>query len=76
MSVLFTIQPVHQGSCNKRLRSDVEEDAQEVSDRFVNSEFVITGYMNSRKGRMKTNLLHVRDSFEMVSRGKERGSGD
>jgi hypothetical protein len=33
-------------------------------DRFENTEFVITGYMSSRKGRMKTNLSHVKGSFE------------
>jgi hypothetical protein len=36
----------------------------------------ILSYMNVRRRRMRTDLSHVRDSFEMVNRGKERRSGD
>jgi hypothetical protein len=54
----------------------VEEDVQGKSDRFENTEIVITGYMSSIRRRMTTNLSHVRDSFEKVNTGKERRSGD
>jgi hypothetical protein len=53
---------------NPNFTRELEEDMKELSDRFLNAEFVIVGDMNSRVGIMQINLPHTLDCFDEIDK--------
>jgi hypothetical protein len=66
---------------NPNFTRELEEDMKELSDRFLNAEFVIVGDTNSRVGIMQINLPHTWDCFDKIDKDNDnqfgkRGSKD
>jgi hypothetical protein len=60
---------------NSKFTRELEEDMKELSDRFLNAEFVIVGDMNSRVGIMQINLPHTWECFDEIDKDNDNQFG-
>jgi hypothetical protein len=60
---------------NPNFTRELDEEMKELSDQFLNTEFVIVGDMNSRIGIMKINLLNTRDCFDEIDKDNDNQFG-
>jgi hypothetical protein len=51
---------------NPNFTRELDEEMKELSDQFLNTEFMIVGDTNSRIGIMQINLLHTWHCFDEI----------
>jgi hypothetical protein len=61
---------------NPNFIRELEEEIKELSDRFLNTEFVTVGDMNSKAGTMKINLPHTWDCFDEIDKDNNNQFGN